>query len=145
MDAPVSHSPVERTPAAPDRHEDGLLLVCDEIHQDLVYPGHTFVAMDVAAPEGRDWTVYLTAASKTFGTPGFRTGNMALMLLPLGGLYIAGGIAPKILPLLSQTWFLDAFRDKGRMAPLLERLPVHVVLNPKVGVLGASLEAARMT
>lgn len=76
---------------------------------------------------------------------GAAAGNLALHLLPLGGLYVAGGIAPKILPLFEQSWFLDAFRDKGRLAPILERVPVHVVLDPRVGVLGASLEAARMS
>ena len=55
-----------------------LLLVSDEIHHDLVYPGHTFVPMDDAVPEGRDRTVYLTAASKTFNIAGLRTGNMII-------------------------------------------------------------------
>lgn len=55
-----------------------LVLVSDEIHHDLVYPGHTFVPMDVAVPEGRDRTVYLTAASKTFNIAGLRTGNMII-------------------------------------------------------------------
>jgi len=55
-----------------------LVLVCDEIHHDLVYPGNTFLPMDVAAPEGREWTVCLTAASKTFNIAGQRTGNMII-------------------------------------------------------------------
>jgi len=55
-----------------------LMLVTDEIHHDLVYPGHTFVPMDVAAPEHRDRTISLTAASKTFNIAGQRTGNMII-------------------------------------------------------------------
>lgn len=55
-----------------------LILVSDEIHQDLVYPGHTFVPMHVAAPEVEDRLVLLTAASKTFNIAGQRTGNMIL-------------------------------------------------------------------
>lgn len=57
---------------------NGLILVSDEVHHDLVYPGNTFVPMDVAAPEGRAWTVYTTAASKTFNIAGQRTGNMII-------------------------------------------------------------------
>lgn len=56
-------------------HKNGLILICDEIHHDLVYAGNTFVPMDVAVPDGRAWTVYLTAASKTFNIAGIRTGN----------------------------------------------------------------------
>ena len=57
---------------------NGLVLVSDEIHHDLVYHGNTFVPLDVAAPEGRDRTVYLTSASKTFNIAGMRTGNMVI-------------------------------------------------------------------
>ncbi len=56
--------------------KNGLLLVSDEIHHDLVYAEHTFVPTAVAAPEDTDNTVYLTAASKTFNIAGQRTGNM---------------------------------------------------------------------
>ncbi|WP_170454024.1 MalY/PatB family protein [Ruegeria arenilitoris] len=57
---------------------NGLILISDEIHHDLVYPGHKFVPMDVAAPDARPWTVTLTAASKTFNIAGQRTGNMTI-------------------------------------------------------------------
>lgn len=56
--------------------KNGLILISDEVHHDLVYPGHTFIPMAIAAPEGSAWTVYLTAASKTFNIAGLRTGNM---------------------------------------------------------------------
>ncbi|MBD2329911.1 glucokinase [Alkalinema sp. FACHB-956] len=75
---------------------------------------------------------------------GSEAGNLALKLLPYGGLYIAGGIAAKILPLMQSGPFLQAFAHKGRMSPLLERIPVHVVLNPQVGLIGAALCAARL-
>ncbi len=57
---------------------NSLILACDEIHHDLVFPGHSFVPMDVAHPEGRDITVYLTAPSKTFNIAGQRTGNLII-------------------------------------------------------------------
>ncbi len=57
---------------------NGLVLVSDEVHHDLVYPGQTFVPMAVAAPEARDRLVTATAASKTFNIAGQRTGNLTI-------------------------------------------------------------------
>ncbi len=73
---------------------------------------------------------------------GAEAGNLALKLLPYGGLYVAGGIAAKNLPLMTESTFLDAFTHKGRVSPLLDRVPVHIVLNPQVGLIGAALKAA---
>lgn len=75
---------------------------------------------------------------------GAEAGNLALKLLPYGGLYIAGGIAAKNLPLMLEGSFLHAFTHKGRMGALLENVPVHIVLNPQVGLVGAALAAARL-
>ncbi len=75
---------------------------------------------------------------------GAEAGNLALKLLPYGGLYIAGGIAPKIQTLLQNGSFLLNFSQKGRMRPLLEEIPVHIILNPQVGLIGAALRAARL-
>ncbi|MEH2307503.1 glucokinase [Nostoc sp.] len=75
---------------------------------------------------------------------GAEAGNLALKLLPYGGLYIAGGIAPKILPLIRNSGFLLNFTQKGRMRRLLEEIPVYVILNPQVGLIGAALCAARL-
>jgi glucokinase len=75
---------------------------------------------------------------------GAEAGDLALKLLPYGGLYVAGGIAPKILPAIVQNRFMQAFSDKGRLSPLLSNIPVRIVLNPKVGLLGAALYAAQV-
>ncbi len=75
---------------------------------------------------------------------GAEAGNLALKLLPYGGLYIAGGIAPKILSLIENSNFLLNFTQKGRMRPLLEEIPVHIILNQQVGLIGAALCAARL-
>ncbi len=56
---------------------------------------------------------------------------VALQFLSVGGIYLAGGIAPKILSVLKQGEFMKAFTDKGRFQELLEKIPVHVVLNRK--------------
>jgi glucokinase len=71
-------------------------------------------------------------------------GNMALAMLAHGGVYIAGGIAPKIAPKLKEGAFMRAFTSKGRFSELLMTIPVHVVMNPLVGLYGALLEAARL-
>jgi glucokinase len=71
-------------------------------------------------------------------------GNLALTLLAGGGVYIAGGIAPKILDRLKAGGFMHAFNAKGRFAELASNFPVHVVTNPKVGLQGAALVASRM-
>ncbi len=75
---------------------------------------------------------------------GAEAGNLAIKLLPYGGLYIAGGIAPKILSLIQNGSFLLNFSQKGRMRSILEDIPVHVVLNQDVGLIGAALCAARL-
>jgi glucokinase len=69
---------------------------------------------------------------------GAEAGNMALRLLATGGVYIGGGIAPKILPKLKEKLFLDSFLSKGRMRGLLELMPVRVILNDNAALLGAA-------
>jgi glucokinase len=73
---------------------------------------------------------------------GAAAGDLALTVRAEGGVRLAGGIAPRILDALRSGPFLAAFRDKGRFAPFLERVPVHVVTNDRVGLLGAASCAA---
>jgi glucokinase len=75
---------------------------------------------------------------------GAEAGNLALKSLPYGGLYLAGGVGAKILPKLKDGTFLDHFLDKGRMRSLLESLRVSLIVNPKVGLLGAVLYVQKM-
>lgn len=70
-------------------------------------------------------------------------GNLALAALPRGGIYMAGGIAAKIPALLQRGDFLHAFLDKGRFSQLLQTLPLHIVLNEQVGLLGAAVRARK--
>ena len=72
-------------------------------------------------------------------------GNMALAILPRGGVYIAGGIAPKIAPKLREGGFMRAFSQKERFSDLLATIPVRVVMNPQVGLFGALAEAQRLS
>lgn len=64
-------------------------------------------------------------------------GNLALTLMAHGGVYIAGGIAPRIAPLFTENGFLRSFRSKGKFTELMHTFPVHVVLAPDVGLRGA--------
>jgi glucokinase len=72
---------------------------------------------------------------------GSEAGNLALQYRATGGVYLAGGIAPKILPELKRPEFLKAFHDKDPMQELLARIPVRVVLDWRVGLLGAAASA----
>jgi glucokinase len=78
------------------------------------------------------------------GIYGAFAGNMALATLARGGVYIAGGIAPKIAPKLREGAFMRAFTSKGRFSEVLATMPVQVVMDPQVGLYGALLEAARL-
>lgn len=72
---------------------------------------------------------------------GQECGNAGLKFMATGGIYLGGGIAPKILARLRSPVFLDAYLAKGRMRPLLEAMPVRVILNEKTGLLGAAVYA----
>ncbi len=76
---------------------------------------------------------------------GAQTGNLALYGLATGGVYVAGGVAPKIIDKLTDGTFIQAFTDKEpRMQDLLKSMPVHVVINQHVGLLGSMVAAAHM-
>ncbi|HLM59161.1 MAG TPA: glucokinase [Pyrinomonadaceae bacterium] len=69
---------------------------------------------------------------------GAEAGNLALKMLATGGVFLSGGIAPKILPKLREPTFLESFQAKGRMRGLMEKIPVRVVTNDKAALLGAA-------
>src|SRR5262249_24482397 len=77
---------------------------------------------------------------------GAEAGNLALKIKATGGVFLAGGIAPKILPRLQTPIFLESFLGKGRLRHLMEIVPVKVITNDKLALLGAAryafLEAA---
>ncbi|HMK31841.1 MAG TPA: glucokinase [Terriglobales bacterium] len=69
---------------------------------------------------------------------GSEAGNLALKAMAVAGVYIGGGIAPKIAAKFADGSFMRAFLDKGRLRELLERIPVHLILNPSAGLFGAA-------
>ncbi|MEQ1525379.1 MAG: glucokinase [Gallionella sp.] len=88
---------------------------------------------DELCVETLDWFLQLYGAE---------AGNLALKMMSRGGVYLGGGIAPKILSRLQNGIFLKAFFSKGRMRPLLEAMPVKVILNDKAALYGAALFAS---
>ncbi|MGB3491171.1 MAG: glucokinase [Elainellaceae cyanobacterium] len=110
------------------------------VTEKSVDPGATIA---IAAAEERDYLA--ERAMNIFASAyGAEAGNLALKLLPYGGLYVAGGIAAKNLKLLQSGVFMSAFLEKGRVSSLLEKIPVNIVLNPSVGLIGAAFYAATL-
>jgi glucokinase len=72
---------------------------------------------------------------------GAETGNLALKMMALGGVYLGGGIPPKIIGKLKEGSFLESFLNKGRMRPLLEKIPVKVIMTDRTAMLGALVVA----
>ncbi|MHB2026126.1 MAG: glucokinase [Elusimicrobiota bacterium] len=72
---------------------------------------------------------------------GAEAGNLALKIMARGGIFIGGGIAPKLLSKLKEPAFMAAFSDKGRMSRVLKSIPVRVILNDKAALLGAASRA----
>jgi glucokinase len=71
-------------------------------------------------------------------TLGAEAGNLALKVMATGGLYLGGGIAPRIISILGEGGFMERFTNKGRFSELVSRIPVHIILNPKIALIGAA-------
>jgi len=72
------------------------------------------------------------------------SGNLALTGMTTGGVYLGGGIPPKILPILKKGLFMNAFKAKGRFSDMLEKIPVKVILNDRAALMGAATHAFKM-
>ncbi|MDF1535770.1 MAG: glucokinase [bacterium] len=70
---------------------------------------------------------------------GAEAGNLALKTLATGGIYIGGGIAPRVLDLIIDGTFMESFTNKGRLAGLLRDIPVRIVMNPRAALMGAAV------
>ena len=112
--------------------------------QQAMSGGDAAAAIAEAAQQGRDDTC-MEALGLFVHLYGVEAGNLALKVMATGGVYIAGGIAPKIMQQLQGGTFIKAFNTKGRMQGLLERMPVRVVLNDEAALQGAAVYAASYT
>lgn len=115
---------------------------------------YQFLAAESEQPAVLNTPAAISAAALSDGDPlasktlalfakiyGGQAGNLALTVMARGGVYIAGGIAPQILPVLLEGPFMPAFLAKGRMQSLMQTFPVHVITDPAVALDGASLLA----
>lgn len=115
---------------------------CDQIPRDIEGP-ELAAAVSASALERR-CPRCVEALDMFVAAYGAEAGNLALRYMATAGVYIGGGIAPKILPAIVSGGFMDAFLDKEPMTDLLRTFPVQVILNPAAGLLGAAVRAAAL-
>jgi glucokinase len=116
--------------------ESGALPEPDWLRQRLLETDPAATVAEVAL-EGGD-PVCARALDLFVAAYGAEAGNLALKAFAIGGVFVAGGIAPKIRGRLARGDFLAAFTDKGRLSDLMAGIPVHVVLEPAAALLGAA-------
>jgi glucokinase len=126
----------------------------ENIYRFLVRTGEEREPPDVAAAvraegapaisrfglEGSD-PICVRALEMFIAAYGAQAGNLALHVLATGGVFLVGGIAKAMAAKLRDGIFISAFRDKGRMGELLRKIPVNVVVNPHIGLIGAAVAA----
>ena len=110
--------------------------------QQAMHDGDPAAAISSAGQSGRD-ALSSEALELFVHLYGAEAGNLALKMMASGGIYLGGGIAPKILGRLTTGSFMSAFLAKGRMRPLLEQMPVRVILNDRTALYGPAVFATR--
>ncbi len=105
--------------------------------------GDPAAAITSAALSGDD-PIALNALNLFCRVYGSEAGNLALKSMATGGVFVAGGIAPRIRTLMEAGGFREAFEAKGRMSPLMKRIPVWLIVHPDPGLLGAGFRGTRL-
>ncbi len=108
---------------------------------EQIAQGDPSAAISKSALEGTS-AICVQALDVFVSVYGAESGNLALKMLATGGMYVGGGIAPKIIRKLSSTAFMKAFSAKGRSSGLLKDIPVRVITNDRTALLGAGRVAA---
>lgn len=145
--AEVGHVSVERVLSGPGLHNiyrflrDAQGLVEPDWLADLLRREAPAPVIGRVGLEGRA-EICVRALGLFVAIYGAEAGNLGLRVLATAGVYLGGGIAPRLLPALQGRTFLDAFAAKGRLRPLLEAIPVRVVLNDRAALVGAARWAA---
>jgi glucokinase len=98
----------------------------------------TRIIMRVALDETKQEPLCRATLDLFIALLGAEAGNMALKVLATGGVFLGGGIPPRLLGLFQESNFMAAFQQKGRFSTMLGQMPVHVILNTKAGLLGAA-------
>ena len=101
----------------------------------------TPVIMNAALDEERPCKICVKTLDEFVSILGAEAGNLALKTLATKGVYIDGGIPPRILPFFKKDLFMKSFRSKGRYSGFMDRIPVHIILNTKVALIGAACKA----
>jgi len=146
------HVSIERLLSGP-----GMLNIYMWLKESGRYKEPRWLQRTMAAVKPANMPRIITEAALDRGTPickatvknftvilGSVCGNLALTAMATGGIYLGGGIPPKILPFLRQPDFLKAFTNKGRFAELLAKIPIQVILNEKAPLLGAARVASTL-
>lgn len=115
----------------------------DWLREQLREPGEQARIISLAAKEARV-PLAVEALEIFVSLYGAEAGNLALKMLATGGVYVGGGIAPRIIDELLDGTFMDAFAEKGRVSDVLRRIPVHVIKNDNTALLGAAFFGAHM-
>jgi glucokinase len=96
------------------------------------------IIVNAALGEGPRHELCVATLNTFVSILGAEAGNLALRVVATGGVYLGGGIPPRILPALENGEFTRAFQSKGRLSELMARIPVYVILNPKAALMGAA-------
>ena len=105
----------------------------------------TPVIISVALNAERKSALCRTTLEIFISTLGAEAGNLALKVMATGGRYLGGGISPRIISLLNDGPFIESFTNKGRFSELVSRIPVHVILNPKIALIGAAFHGLELS
>ncbi|MBE9525547.1 MAG: glucokinase, partial [Proteobacteria bacterium] len=125
-------------------HSQGLYSNNAESHKAIINADDSAALISQLASEDNN-ELALAALQLFIKIYGAQAGNLALTVLPKAGLYIAGGIAAKNLQHFKKSTFIDAFNAKGKMKAVIAKIPVRLILQPKVGLIGARLLASKST
>ena len=104
----------------------------------------TPVIVSAALDTEKPCKLCVTTLSIFVSALGGEAGNLALKVMATGGVYLGGGIPPRIISLLDERTFMERFTNKGRFSELVSRIPVHVICNPKIALMGAALYGLEM-
>ncbi len=119
---------------------------CDEVSRETteaMISGDPAAVISSLAVSGRDGLCE-RALDMFVAIYGTEAGNLALKFLPSGGLYIGGGMAPRIREKLKEGAFMRSFLNKGRLSAFLENIPVYIILNEEVGLMGAAMRGREL-
>jgi glucokinase len=105
----------------------------------------TPVIVNAALDSEKPCKLCITTLSVFVSVLGAEAGNLALKVLATGGVYLGGGIPPRIIPVLDKGEFMEGFTRKGRFSELVARIPVHVILNPKIALIGAAFHGLEIS